>query len=167
MSSKKEFVENQKFKKPALDAILVGIMVLFAYGYVQQEFFGKTFGTQPIASSGLLGGFLVVLVLFIFVKINRLMVKIDEVGIYYQIFPLPLSKRFFTWDEIEHLKIRTYDAAKEYGGYGYRRGLFNKGRALIFAGTIGLEFQARGSTILLGTQHSKELQQVLSELGKL
>lgn len=105
-----------------------------------------------------------VMILFLLVKLET---GLDEAGVYYRFFPLQLKTRHRLWNEINRAYIRTYSPIIEYGGWGFRIGLFGKGGALNISGKIGLQLEFKdGKRLLLGTNNRKELDIVMQELYK-
>lgn len=155
------FTERQHLRKIALDGVFLILMIILGYGWVQQEVFGEPFGGTPVSSNGLSGGFLLILGLFLFFRFNRFDTRIDEEGVHYKIFPFQWSYRTYAWENLNEAYLRNYDAINEYGGFGYRLGLFGKGRAFIFGGDYGLQLNYQGRKILLGTQQPEALEAAL------
>ena len=62
--------------------------------------------------------------------------------------------------------MRQYSAIGEFGGWGIKYGLGGAGKVYNVSGNKGLQLVYKdGSKLLIGSQRSAEVQQVLSELG--
>jgi len=104
--------------------------------------------------------FLIIILLLII----RLETEVNQSGIYYQYFPFHLKKRKIEWSEIERAYVRQYRPIKEYGGYGIR-GITKKNRAYSVSGKFGLQILFKNKNrLLIGTQKSIELEEVIYEL---
>lgn len=93
--------------------------------------------------------------------------EIREDGIYYQFFPFQLKMKKIAFDDIEKIYLRKYKPIMEYGGWGYKFGLFGKGWAINIAGNKGIQIEFKDSKkrkFLIGTQKSEEVEAVLGKL---
>ena len=161
MSQHQAFQESQRFEKPAVDFILIVILIVFGYVYFQQAILGEPVGSLPASNNGLIGGFITTLVALLILKSMRLKTKIDAEGIHYRVTPFYFSYRTIPWESVEEAYLRQYDALKEYGGYGIRFGFSGKGRAYTFGGNYGLQIQYEGRKLLVGTQDANAMEAAL------
>jgi hypothetical protein len=109
---------------------------------------------------------LLILVL-VLLSICRLDTEIREDGIYYQFFPFQLKMKKIAFDDIEKNYVRKYKPIMEYGGWGYKFGVFGKGWAINIAGNKGIQIEFKDSKkrkFLIGTQKSEEVEAVLGKL---
>lgn len=159
--TQKIFTETQRFNKPGVDFVLVAILIVFGYMYVQQEILNVPLSAEPASPSGLLGGFSITLGVFLLLKSLRFKTRIDGEGIHYQLLPFHFKMKTIPWQFVESASLRTYDAIKEYGGYGFRIGFSGKGKAYIFGGQIGLQIVYEGRKLLVGTQSPQALEEAL------
>lgn len=157
------FSETQRFKQWWLWILLIGINGLMIYGVFEQVINGQTFGDKPAGDSQLLMGAALSLLISIFVLSFRLDTQIKQDGIYVRLFPLQLSFKFFSWNSLLKCYVRKYNAITEYGGWGWRLGLFGKGTAYNISGNEGLQLEfSNGKKLLIGTQKPEELQEVIN-----
>ena len=157
----KVFVEEQGFKRWIIISIITlpliaGIVPLFiedieSLGLNQEGVIGLTFIFSIVA-----------LVLLLILSI-RLKTKIDEQGIHYQFFPIHLSQKFISWDDLKSCEVIKYNSLIRYGGYGYRFSFFkNKGTAINIGGNHGIQLVMKsGKRLLIGTQKEQEAKVVL------
>lgn len=168
MKTEPLFSEQQHFKQIWLWALLIAINALFISGMVSQVFLGRTFGDNPMSNEELiLVASMVLLFTLMFVAL-RLDTAIHYDGIYYRFLPFQWKYRKISWDRIAAAYVRQYEPIREYGGWGIRIGLFNKGQAFNVSGNKGLQIvYDNGKKFLLGTQRPEEIEQVLRQLGRL
>ncbi|MBK8703741.1 MAG: hypothetical protein IPN33_08970 [Saprospiraceae bacterium] len=63
--------------------------------------------------------------------------------------------------------VRQYKPIAEFGGWGLRYSMSGKGRALNVSGNMGLQLEFKdGKKLLIGTQKPKEIELVLTNLGR-
>ena len=113
-------------------------------------------------------GFGLTLVVTLLMINIRLDMQIKKDGIYVRFFPFHLNFRFFSWEVISKSFVRQYNPIAEYGGWGFRLGLFGRGRALNISGDKGLQLEfSDGKKLLIGTIMPEELRETLIRLGQL
>lgn len=157
----KIFVEEQKFKRWIILSILtvpliIGISLLFIKEENIPEFNSEDFWGLTIT-------FLIVGIVLLMILSIRLQTKINEQGIYYQFFPIHLVRKFIPWQDISECYLLKYNSLTQYGGYGYRIGLFkNKGIAMNVGGEYGIQLVLKtGKKILIGTQNKNDAKRIL------
>ncbi|MGF1925789.1 MAG: hypothetical protein ACQUHE_16560 [Bacteroidia bacterium] len=100
---------------------------------------------------------------------NVFTLKIEHLGVTYRYWPFTKSKTV-SWNQIEHIYLRKYDALAEYGGWGMRYRLWFKFRdkAYIFNdGNVGLQIELNdGKKILFSTSKPDELNLFLINLKR-
>ena len=167
MSTEELFREHQYFRQVWLWALIIGVNGLIIFGVVNQVFFGQTFGDNPASSIELIlvtSGTLLLTVLFAFVRLDT---AIQKDGVYYRFFPFQWHYKKISWGRISKSLVRQYNPITEYGGWGFRIGLFGKGRAFTVSGNKGLQLiYDNGKKLLLGTKRPEEIVQVLKQLGR-
>ena len=162
------FHEQQRFNQWWIWLIVIGINVLPFYGIYQQIILGQTFGTRPMSNAGLLLFAAFMLFISFFMFSFRLVTLIKQDGMYVRFYPIQTKMKFYNWRDINKLYIRKYKPLMEYGGWGLRYGFFGKGRALNVSGNIGLQIEFNnGKKLLIGTNKSNVMKDVLIKLGKL
>lgn len=96
----------------------------------------------------------------------RLETRIDEKGVFTRFRPFGFTKKFYPWNEIKKIYIRTYDPVSEYGGWGMR-GLKENKKAYIVSGNTGIQVVSRrGEEFLVGTQKAEEAENVINHYHK-
>ncbi|MHB1148456.1 MAG: hypothetical protein ACYC01_12785 [Lutibacter sp.] len=114
----KIFIEEQKFTQIwlflglAIAFVTVTMPIVKDWDTISQGGFGEIISN--------LGGFLVIISVFILFNFFKLKTRIDEKGIYYQYLPFHFSYRFLPWDTISKCYVRNYNAIFEYGGWGLK-----------------------------------------------
>jgi hypothetical protein len=153
---KEEFTEVQRIDSIWPLAILTITLVFnwvlyFVTGYKTLDFF--------------YGSMLSIAILCTFFTVVKLHTKINSSGIQYKFFPFHLKWQSISWTEIEKSEIRSYKPIREYGGWGLRYG--KQGKAYTIKGKTGLQLYLKtGRNILIGTNESEALAQVLLHLKK-
>jgi hypothetical protein len=91
-------------------------------------------------------------------------VRLDATGAHYRLLPLQWRWQHVAWPEVARAYLRRYDPLGEYGGWGLKGTTRN--RAYNIANDEGLQLELRdGRRVLLGTQRSADLAQVLARLS--
>jgi len=166
MTEKILFAEKQKYNKWWIIIMIFGLVGLAIFAIVQQVVYEKPFGNNPMSNNGLYALFVFsILFTFLFWKFS-LETRITESGVYVRFFPFHLKFQYYNWQTIRKAYLRKYDPISEYGGWGYRMGIFGKGRALNIAGDQGLQLEfTNGKKLLIGTEKSHEMQDVLQKMN--
>ncbi len=157
----RQFKEEQRFTQLWL-LVLLGISGAVPILIILKEYLkeNSTITTNECILS-LLGIILSLGGLFIF----KLTTRIDHEGIHYQFFPIHLSMKTINWDELQSVKVITYDPIGEYGGWGIRGSNFwnkEKGKAFTISGDIGIQLELKkGKKLLIGTKKKAEAIEVL------
>lgn len=155
------FSETQKFRQWWIWIIIL-IVIEFQVKLLYHEFEKSS----PEIEKVLLLTFVHVLVVLIFLY-SKLSTEITESEIMYKFFPFNWRKKSILWVDVEKAYVRSYNPILEYGGWGYRFGLFGKGRALNVSGNVGLQLELKnGKKILIGTKMQEELKLVIVNLEK-
>jgi hypothetical protein len=154
MEGKILFSEKQRFNQWWLWAILIGINLLFLYVAIFQPNIILTLS------------FVFTLILILLFLIFRLETRISEEKIYVRLYPLQLKYKEYKWSEISKCSIRQYSPIGEYGGWGLRG--FGKNKAINISGNLGLQIDfINNKKLLIGTNKTKELTEVLRKIGKI
>jgi len=155
------FREIQHFRQWWLWLLILGISGVTLYAMVQQLILGTPFGDNPASDTVLI----VIVIIFgfifpVFFYIVNLTTEVRDDGLYYRFFPLHLTFRRISWEDIKSCEARTYSPLREYGGWGIRWGA--KGKAYNIAGNRGVQFElSNGARILIGSQRSEELAEAM------
>lgn len=112
------------------------------------------------------GAFLMGLITF-FIFIIKLETQVQREGISVRFFPFHQSFKNYLWQGIQNVYVRRYSPIREYGGWGLRFGLNNKGDAYNLRGREGLQIEfTNGKKLLIGTQQGMQLTMTLQNLGQ-
>ena len=159
------FSERQKFGPWWIWLVFLALVGLFVYGIYQQLFLKLPFGDHPASNTGLLIASFILMSITILLLLITLETEISERGVSYQFFPFHLRKITVPWANIEKAFVRKYNPITEYGGWGFRLGIWGHGRALNISGNMGLQLVLKdGKRLLLGTKKSEELEKVILQI---
>lgn len=162
------FKETQRFNQWWMHLIMVILFLFLMLALYRWFVLGVSMGN--VSASDSVGQIVVVLSVvpvLVFLYTIKLKTLIDEKGIHYQFFPIHLSHKTLRWEEIQHCYVRVYSPLKEFGGWGYRISLSDKGRALNIRGNEGIQIVGtNGKKLLLGTQHKKKAEEILKRYTK-
>ncbi len=162
------FTERQAFRQWWLWLILLGLFGLFAFGSYMQIILEQDFGNNPMSNAGLKWGVGLSLLLILGMYSFRLETAIKREGVYVRFFPLELRYSKHAWEVIARSYIREYNPISEYGGWGWRHGDAQIGKALSISGRMGLQLEFKnGEKLLIGTQRAEEIEQVLEQISKI
>lgn len=157
------FKETQRFNQWWMYLIMAALVLFLVFALYQWFIMGATVGNvSPSHGVGQIIVSLSILPVVLFLYTLKLKTVIDEKGIHYQFFPLHLSLKSIRWPEISECYIRKYNPIKEYGGWGYRISLGDKGKALNIRGNQGIQIVlSSGKKLLLGTQLPKQAEETV------
>jgi hypothetical protein len=157
------FSETQKFRQYWLILILLTPSAITFYGAYQQLILGIPFGDNP-GSDSMVALFAVVFGFFFPVLILSMNLKTEVRydGLYVRFFPFHLKFKRFEFDEIASYNMVTYNALRDYGGWGIRYG--RKGKAYNVSGNGGimLEFK-NGKNLMIGSHDPHEFLYALNK----
>jgi hypothetical protein len=156
------YSEEQRFRRSWVWGIVIVVAVLGWWAFVQQIVLGKPFGENPAPDWGVWLLWLVIGIglpaLFVFIRL-LLEVTTDAVVVRYR----PLVRRSIPLADIEQVKVRTYNALREYGGWGVK-GWSRKNMAYNVSGDKGVELTLRdGRRVMLGSQRPEELAEAIEK----
>lgn len=131
---------------------------LIWYGWIQQIFFGISYGDKPASHAELWMGSVLGLALLIFFFMMRLVTRADEDGIMIRF--KPLRSRYIPYPAITGMKVVSYHLLS-YGGIGLRWTPY-KGWAYIMGSMRGVKLQfADGEELLIGSRDPERLLQFI------
>jgi len=152
------YSETQRSRQIWLWVLMIGILALFFWVFIQQIILGRPWGDDPMPDV------LLIFILVIPVAVNllfffsKLETRLDETGIHYRYFPFHLKMKTVKWEDLERVYVRKYQPILEYGGWGLRVGMFRKGSAINVSGNMGLQLVFKGGRkMLIGTNNPDEL----------
>ncbi len=153
------FIENQRFRQPWIWVVLIGILLLTLWGFIQQVVLGIPWGNNPGSDTVVILSTLIPISLIFLFGFMSLKTEVTNEEIRIAFFPF-ISRRY-QWEDIEKAYIRRYKPLAEYGGWGIRFG--PKGKAYNVSGNMGLQLVLKnGKRILIGTQLPDELGRVVN-----
>lgn len=154
------FSEKQSFNQWWLWLILIGTAIFSSYAVEKGLPAGSPLKRHlyELLANGWVIGLLAVLFLII-----RLETFVKEDGIYVRFFPIQFRFRQFCWKDLSQIYVREYTPLREFGGWGIRwKNLSGREKAYNIKGNEGLQLEIKGKKkLLIGTQKSEELKQVL------
>lgn len=163
---KSVFTEDQRFSQWWLWLLLILVDGVVVFAMIQQLVFDKPFDTAPMSNKALITIFIGMVLLSAMLLSFRLKTRIDREGIHVKFFPFYGTEQHFSWDKIKAAYVRKYNPILEYGGWGWRYGLFGKGKAYNLSGKVGLQVEFKsGKRLLIGTRKGEELAKFLDEHG--
>ena len=155
----KVFFETQRFDQWwfRLIMLIVTTIVIMAMVAAYRSVKSDPVAFWTVSGSSIFTIFLIVALVFLL----KLETKINELGIHYRFWPFKL--KLINWSDIEKCFVRNYRPIKEYGGWGYKLGIFRKkGSAVNVKGNIGIQIVFKsGKQFLIGTQKEVEAKKVL------
>ena len=159
------FKETQRFRQFWIWLLVICIVGLYGWGFVQQIILGKPWGTKPASDTILiLISIIPVCILFLFLT-ARLETEINENGIYYKFIPFHFKRYKIDWTDVEKAIVRKYKPISEFGGWGIRIWL-GYGKAYNVSGNKGLQIELKnGKRLLIGTQKPEEIEYILQQLA--
>jgi hypothetical protein len=165
---KKEVVfrEIQKQNQKWIWFLLLMILGLVIFAFIQQVLFNKPFGTHPVPDWAFLFFFPVPLLFIIFLLRTELSTTINGKGIHISYRPFFKKEKVIQWSEIKNCYIRIYNPLKEYGGWGIRPALKRKlGKAYNVSGNKGIQVElVGGELILIGTRKPGEAEEKIKRI---
>lgn len=151
------FREVQYFRQIWLWALVISLMGLAWYSFIQQIIAKIPFGTRPAPDILVIGVWILFGCIFpVLAYTARLITEVRGDGIYIRFIPFHRKFQTMPFEAIQTYEARTYRPLKEYGGWGIRYG--TGGKAYNVSGDRGVQLVLlSGRKILLGSQRSEEL----------
>jgi len=157
MDKKSLFYEIQQFRQWWVWTLLIGITIFIA-GSMAFEF---AKGPDVPVVLSLLPVVIMAPLLFLTWK-SALITRIEEDGIYIKFTYFHKDFKFYPWDTINSLEVKKYNPTMDYGGWGIKPGAYN------VSGNMGMLIRfKRKDSLMIGTNKSDELRNVLASIGKL
>jgi len=160
------FREEQRFRQWWIWLIVVGIAVMSWWGFIQQIVLKRPFGTNP-GPDWLMWLLLVVFGIgfpLMFLRM-KLISEVKQASIHIRYWPFVDRDILFT--DIERYQARTYNAIKEYGGWGVRKWSDSK-VAYNISGNEGVELILKdGCLVMIGSQQAESFAHAIAEASGL
>ncbi len=146
--------------------IVVAVTSLMWYGFIQQIIYGYPFGTNPASDPVLIVLWLLFGIGFpIFFLSLKLTTTVTEMAIYVQFKPLMIKQQTIPFSEITSIQVETYHPIKEFWGYGIRLSI-DGAKAYNIKGNHGIRIELKnGKKMLIGTQKTDEIKEVLESIN--
>jgi hypothetical protein len=159
-----DLVEKQKITQVWIWLVVFGILGLNIYAIIQQIVYGIPFGNNPSPDYFLYIILIIPIGLIVLLSYNKLHTKIDSSGIHYKYVPFHNKTHALYFDDIASVEVKTYNAIREFGGWGVRIGMKKgSGRALNVKGNHGIRIEMKnGKKLLIGTQKPDEAKQTIA-----
>lgn len=155
------FSENQRFSKWFRWPLLLLIVWL---AYTQRDFLSAEARFKSWKNWEIVW---VPIFLFVLFNLLQLRTKISKEGISVQFLPFHFKPKFFAWEDISKVEVRSYRPIMEYGGWGLKYGWGGQGMSYTVSGTKGIQLYLKnGKKILIGTRKGEELEQLFIQLNK-
>jgi len=141
--------------------ILVAIPpVLMLLLLIWQVILGHPWGKQPLSKASVIGWTIFLWLVYLRLVTVRLVTEVrpGEVSVVMRGF---WRERHIPLAEIKAAKAVTYDAARDWGGYGIRT--TRRGQAYIAGGNRGVQLQlVKGGMVLIGSERPEEMVSAIS-----
>jgi hypothetical protein len=149
--------EIQRFRQLWIWVVVIFLMGLSWFSFIQQIISKVPFGTRPAPDLVVIGMWIVFGWAFpVMFYTAGLTTEVRGDGIYIRFIPFHRQFRTMPFDAIQTYEARTYRPLKEYGGWGIRYGA--AGKAYNVSGNRGVQLiLLSGRKILLGSQNPEEL----------
>jgi uncharacterized membrane protein YhdT len=166
MKTEVVFQETQKQNQKWTWFLVLMILGLVIFAFIQQVLFHKPFGTHPVPDWAFLFLFLLPVLFILFLMRTELRTTINEKGISFSYRPFFKKEKVIQWSEIKNCYIRIYNPVKEYGGWGIRPALKRKqGKAYNVSGNKGIQVElVGGELILIGTGKPGEAKEKIKRI---
>ncbi len=149
------FREEQRFRQWWIWLLILGVAAIQWWGFIQQIVFGQLWGNNP-------GPDWMMWLLWLFIGIGMplffiyLALIIEVTPQYVSLRFRPFARRIIPLAEIASVEMRTYQALREFGGFGVRG--YSDNRAYNVSGRQGVQLVLRdGRRVLIGSQKAAEL----------
>ena len=169
MKTKVLFEEVQRQNQKWIWFLLLMILGLVIFAFIQQVLFHKPFGTHPVPDWAFIFFFTIPLLLFLLLFRMELRTQINEKQVIFSYPPFIRREKVILWPEIKNCYIRIYNPIKEYGGWGIRLAIKKgHGRAYNVSGNMGIQLElVNGEMILIGTKKPGEAEETIKRIRAL
>ena len=160
------FEEVQKQDQKWIWFLLLIILGLVIFAFVQQVIFGMPFGTHPVPDWAFSFFFLLPVVFTTMLIRSELRTTISKEHISFSYRPFFKNEKVVRWKDVKSCYIRIYSPVKEYGGWGVRTAFTGKhGKAYNVSGNMGIQLELKnGKLILIGTRKPAEAKASLKKI---
>jgi hypothetical protein len=155
------FLESQRFNQWWF-RILILLVTTISIGTIVKSYSNVQSEPVPFWIS-LIAGLCTLIIVLSLGFLIKLETKIDEMGIHYGFWPFYSKLKLINWSDILECAVIKYNPIVDYGGWGYKMGLFSKkGSAMSVRGNIGVQIVFKnGKNLLIGTQRKEDVEKVI------
>ena len=149
------FHEQQSFRQRRVRILLAIPPAALLLILVWQVILGHPWGTKPMSSARVIGWTVFLCLVYLRLVTVRLVTKVspDELSVGMRGL---WRERRIPLNQIKSAKVVTYDAARDYGGYGIRT--TRRGKAYIAGDNRGVRLElVKGGAVLIGSTIPEEL----------
>jgi hypothetical protein len=166
MKTKVLFEEAQRQNQKWIWFLLLMILGLVIFAFIQQILFHKPFGTHPVPDWAFIFFFTIPLLFFLLLFRMELRTRINDKQISFSYRPFFRREKVIEWSDIKNCYIRIYNPIKEYGGWGIRWSIKKgHGRAYNVSGNMGIQLElVNGDMILIGTRKPREAEEIINSI---
>lgn len=159
------FNERQRFNQAWLWILIIAVTCLSIGATILTYMEAVTEDQKFESVIGLLIIVIVMISSIVLLANLELETKIDSQGIHYRFKPFVWNWQVIKPDDLTSATVVTYNPILDYGGWGYRIGVFGKGKALNIRGNKGIQIVKKdGKKLLIGTQRPDEAAAVLRHI---
>ena len=131
--------------------------------FLEKKWIEKQWSNEGLVIFAVLVLLILVISYFILFK-AKLILEIEEESLFFSFYPY-VKRKEIKANEIKAFEIRKYNAIKEYGGSGIKKGVKKFGDAYSVTGNIGFQLQLKNANkILFGTQRPDALKKAMTKL---
>lgn len=158
----KSFIEIQRFSNPRVRAFIWLAILGSLASIVVAVFFSSYLELSSDNQIGILMTSITFLLISLLFLSSKLVTKVDQYGIHIQYIPILWKWRKYAWQDIKNITIRDCRPIFEYGGWGYRIGIFGQGNAAILNGKTGVQLEFKnGKKMFIGTNDKEKIQNAI------
>ena len=157
------FHEVQRFTQWWIWVLIIGVVGLQVWGFVEQIILGRPWGSEPAPDWMLIMFFVLFGIGMPWLLLScRLETVVAEGGITVRFVPFHRAARLIDFAGIKSHAARKYNPILEYGGWGVRMG--TRGDALNVSGNMGVQFVFNnGRRLLVGSAMAEQFDAAVTE----
>ena len=149
------FHEEQKFRQPRLRILTAIPPVGMSLLAIWQVGLGHVWGKQPMSNASVIGWAIFLWLIYLRLMTVKLVTEVSPDAVHVAMRGLWRSNRIPA-REVRSVHVVTFDAVKDWGGYGIRAN--QRGRAYIAGGNQGVRLELSGGrSVLVGSLRPDEL----------
>jgi hypothetical protein len=155
------FHEEQIFRQLRLRLLTAIPPVTMSLLAIWQVGLGHVWGKNPMSNAGIVGWTIFLWLIYLRLLTVRLVTEVRPGEVRVSMRGLWRSSRIYL-STVRSVDMVTYDAARDWGGYGIRSN--QRGRAYIAGGSQGVKLNlADGNMVLIGSGRSRALAGILGQ----